>query len=330
MKKTMTLLVVLGVIFFVGVAAAGGNSNGNPFQALWDAIDNLQSQISGIQLIPGPQGEPGQDGQPGEQGPQGEQGPVGPQGESNWDEERIALLEERIANLESSIDPSPFPGYAVLEKDLVQYFVIPDEYQIGLDIVGDLTIEAWIKFESLPSPGTTYALVTKNNDGQEAYQWRVFNRNGVCEFNFLTGNGSFAREVVQPWIAPIATIWYHVAVVYDASAGSASFYVGELEGDDFQEGSTQLGLFNSIANTTADFTIGNRADMQIPFDGMFDEVRVWNYARTLSEINATKNIELTGGENGLVGYWKFDGNAWDSSPNGNDLVNINNVVFLPY
>jgi hypothetical protein len=58
------------------------------------------------------------------------------------------------------------------------------------------------------------------------------------------------------------------------------------------------------------------------FAGRIDEVRIWDYPRTPSEIAASWNRSLTGGEPGLVAYWRFDEGAGqlaqDSSPFHND------------
>lgn len=52
-------------------------------------------------------------------------------------------------------------------------------------------------------------------------------------------------------------------------------------------------------------------------DGQMDEVRIWNKARTQSEIQETLFKQLTGKEAGLVGLWNFnDGTARDASTNG--------------
>ena len=49
-----------------------------------------------------------------------------------------------------------------------------------------------------------------------------------------------------------------------------------------------------------------------------DDFRVWNYARTETEIQADMNREVSGTEEGLVGYWRFNEGegttAYDSSP----------------
>jgi hypothetical protein len=42
------------------------------------------------------------------------------------------------------------------------------------------------------------------------------------------------------------------------------------------------------------------------FDGKIDEVRIWEVARTQTEIQGYMNQSLTGEEDGLIGYWRFD------------------------
>ncbi len=97
MKYTSVFLVfvILAVGVFASPASAKDTQNkGQPFEELWDAINDLRDAINDlraaideIELTPGPagpQGEQGPAGPQGEQGPagpQGEQGPAGPQGE---------------------------------------------------------------------------------------------------------------------------------------------------------------------------------------------------------------------------------------------------------
>ncbi len=54
------------------------------------------------------------------------------------------------------------------------------------------------------------------------------------------------------------------------------------------------------------------------FPGLIDEVRIWNHALTLAEIQESMSHELRGTEEGLVGYWKFNEGqgttAFDSAP----------------
>jgi len=62
----IAIALLLSFVSLNTVSAQG--EDGKPFQVIWNAIENLQEQISNISLTPGPQGL---------QGPQGEQGSTG-------------------------------------------------------------------------------------------------------------------------------------------------------------------------------------------------------------------------------------------------------------
>jgi len=67
MKNYIFIVSLIVLISFAFVAFAKSKPNGQPFQALWEAIEEF-----------------------------GPQDPQGPPGESNWDEDRIAELEEQV------------------------------------------------------------------------------------------------------------------------------------------------------------------------------------------------------------------------------------------
>lgn len=81
--------------------------------------------------------------------------------------------------------------------------------------------------------------------------------------------------------------------------------------------STTLG---SVSNTFA-LHIGSFLGSSQFFGGTIYYVRIWNIARTPSQIQADMYRTLTGTEPGLVGYWRFDESygltAYDSTPNRN-------------
>ncbi|MEP7170943.1 MAG: LamG-like jellyroll fold domain-containing protein, partial [Bacteroidota bacterium] len=58
------------------------------------------------------------------------------------------------------------------------------------------------------------------------------------------------------------------------------------------------------------------------FKGIIHEVRLWNIARTYSEIQGYRNFFLSGNEAGLVGYWRMNYNSGqlfnDFTPGNND------------
>ncbi|WP_338378718.1 LamG-like jellyroll fold domain-containing protein [uncultured Flavobacterium sp.] len=104
--------------------------------------------------------------------------------------------------------------------------------------------------------------------------------------------------------------WHHWSCVYNITNGTRQVYQdGVLVGSDsgvvpyMGSGILDLGAFD-----------GSSAF----FNGNIDDVRIWNVARTLNEINTSKNCELQGTETGLIAYYKFN-QGYDA---GNNTTNI--------
>ncbi|MFM6645974.1 MAG: Calx-beta domain-containing protein [Microcystis panniformis] len=107
--------------------------------------------------------------------------------------------------------------------------------------------------------------------------------------------------------------WNHVAIVYNNN--TPSLY---LNGQFIKTGLTSTGIVHpSIASLG-----GGDATGYGTFQGGLDEVRIWNTARTQTQIQNTLNSQLNGNEIGLVGYYNFNessGNiAEDGTINNND------------
>ncbi len=51
---------------------------------------------------------------------------------------------------------------------------------------------------------------------------------------------------------------------------------------------------------------GSGWETALRFHGEIDEVRIWDIARSQAEITANKDVRLSGDEEGLTGYWRFD------------------------
>ena len=81
MKIAASFLITFFIVATTSISYAAPNGN-NPFDAVWKAIRDLQTQISSIELTPGPAGPQGLQG---EQGPKGDPGPQGEKGDSGED-----------------------------------------------------------------------------------------------------------------------------------------------------------------------------------------------------------------------------------------------------
>ena len=68
------------------------------------------------------------------------------------------------------------------------------------------------------------------------------------------------------------------------------------------------------------------------FLGKMDEVRIWDIARTQSEIHSTMSQKLTGNETGLIAYYPMDLTAdyklKDLSPNSNARIPVDIFLFI--
>jgi hypothetical protein len=109
--------------------------------------------------------------------------------------------------------------------------------------------------------------------------------------------------------------WYHIALV--ANAGVITPYVnGVAAATPYTAGmGTATGHPLMIGKVK-----GTVADME-PFPGDVDEVRIWNTARTSTQINTYKDVTLLGNEAGLVGLFSFD----QGNPTNNNAA-LTNVI----
>lgn len=218
-----------------------------------------------------------------------------------------------------------------LELSSSQYAYITDASQTGLDITGDITIEAWIKLEQLPSTAGSIFVITGKGDWGNAVNTRAYyfaiNTSNKLFFSFSSdgGNSNVAGTSSDSTSLFTAGVWHHVAVTLDASASSMELYV-----DGVNVADTESGSITSIYNSNNDFFVGSRkanGTYTDFFDGLIDEVRVWNDIRTSGEISANYDSELVGNESGLVGYWKLNNNYLDETSNNNDLSASGSPVF---
>ena len=211
-----------------------------------------------------------------------------------------------------------------LEASSSQYAYISDASQSGLDLSGSHSIEALIKLESTPASGGYMIIAGKGGGGGEAgnaYDFGIRNNAGTLKLWHQIGDGTDTVGTEVTW-KPLLDTWYRVAVVYDSATPDVTFYV-----DGIQIGSAQSTSQTSVNNSATEFAIGRYGSGSLYFDGLVDDVRVWNDVRTLSEIQDNLGKELNGDEAGLVGYWKLNNDYTDETSNGNDLTASGSPVF---
>lgn len=134
--------------------------------------------------------------------------------------------------------------------------------------------------------------------------------------------------------------WYHVAVVYDTEARTASIYLDGREQSHTEDYGNGVAINLGMQERGKDFmfkighSFGEPDDMSRQLDGEICEVRIWNTARTQEEIYKNMyNIEDPENAPGLCAYWKFNEGegdiAKDFSGHGNDAKAHNKAVLWP-
>lgn len=195
------------------------------------------------------------------------------------------------------------------------YIDIPDDPSLNSPTI---TLEAWIKADSWAGNIWQNVIISKDGwaTGDQGYTLRA-GANGSLSFNF--GDGSWHEVASGPLMS--TGKWYHVAGTYDGAV--MRLYINGEEVN-------SVAYASAISATNYNVNIGKivyTAGGTRYFDGMIDEVRIWNVALPQSSIKEymCKQMSITHPQYlNIAGHWNMDatGTVVDQSPNGNDGTSI--------
>lgn len=154
------------------------------------------------------------------------------------------------------------------------------------------SIEAWVN-RDVASGGMVISKYNGNVAGQ--FQLNV-NSNGTV---------SFSREV-SPWtVVSTLTIpegkWSHIAATYNGA--TMYLYInGQLAGS---MASGSVGTTGTALTVAIGSSFANNSPINF-FKGKIDEVRIWNVARTQSDVQANMYNEISPSTSGLLRYYNFN------------------------
>jgi hypothetical protein len=123
---------------------------------------------------------------------------------------------------------------------------------------------------------------------------------GIGSIDPFANNEAFDNDNQASGVMVAMNQWVHFAMTWDGTAMKA-----------FVNGVQKSSKSSSAAPTTimtvkSVFTLGGYPAENAYFPDYVDELRIWNVARSASDILASMNKGLVGNEAGLVGYWKFN------------------------
>ena len=210
--------------------------------------------------------------------------------------------------------------FAQFEGQALQFDGIDNYVSFGNSTVFDVdtavTYEAWIR------PDTTFGFIFNKWVNFQEDKQMTYSGDKVT---FYMHNVFSGVSLVSASSVPIHQ-YTHIAATYDGSI--AKLYInGVLD--------TSKSVGNPVSNSSGVLYLAHnpdRFDVISPFKGIIDEFRIWNIARSESEIQSTMNQTLNGNEPGLIGYWKFDEGTGlttaDQTSNGNDGT-ISGAIWVP-
>ena len=182
-----------------------------------------------------------------------------------------------------------------------------------------ITVEAWVTYDE-----TTLGTSTTN-------RWPTIMRTGFQSqpnaFNLRVDAGQNADRILKWTVNADSRVqvrwnfqpgqlltWTHVAATYDGSAARL-FVNGQEVGS-----ANTTGPLRDVGDT---IRIGQGTNHIAPenetWNGLLDEVRLWPFARSAGEIQATMDMAL-GSVPGLVSSWNFDQSTLDSSSGMNGTL----------
>lgn len=182
-----------------------------------------------------------------------------------------------------SASPIQFSGNA-LHFDQVDDRVIAS---LATTATTNVTMELVVSHEG--GTGTDHLLVSNGVMGTNGYAMYINTQRKLCiQYNAV---GTWNTNYV---FAP--NVWTHIALVI----GTTGFTV-------YANGVNVYSNTATPITPTGSFILGyNTVAGGQPYDGKMDEVRIWNTARTQTEIQNNMNAEIDPSASGLALYYTFD------------------------
>ncbi|MFT4525765.1 MAG: hypothetical protein ACI85F_001921 [Bacteroidia bacterium] len=184
-----------------------------------------------------------------------------------------------------------------------------------LNVGDNLTLEIWLQFRDF-------------GDNQ-----KVIGKFGLNDSGFLLGvdQGRIYPEVWTPTkfedlaglMNPLAQHWHHLAVTYEAGDSLKSYINGKQVGAVLVSGAGLATNTDPLIIGIASWDLSNFQSF-----GNIDEVRVWDVARSATDIKENMFRELAGTETGLVAYYNFNETTGNTLPDvtGNGNTGTGNNV----
>ncbi len=209
-------------------------------------------------------------------------------------------------------------------------------------MTGSISISAWVKPTTCSTVSVSPAIIDKF-DTSASKGYMIYNEyySGANLWTFYDPVNGYTRSTTPC----VAGVWTYITAVYDSSALTKKIYInGKLEATSTSQ--------NPFGDSASDFNIGRYRGSSYYYNGIIDEVRIFNTALSASTISSdyisgiankgsvlsqtgsslklegTGSTKLISGANGTdpntVGLWHMDERSGTSAYIKDSSVNANN------
>jgi hypothetical protein len=190
--------------------------------------------------------------------------------------------------LPAAAGAQPFGAWTIYNATQGNYFEVASSPD--LNPTTGITIEAWVDLSATSAQGQPCRSII-GKDYLTSY-WV-----GVCGNTFRTYLMGAPASLKNGGTVP-NNQWTHLAVTYDG-ANRIHYINGE-----------QVAVFPEtglLPTNTAKLRIGSDVSWDYQPQGTLNEIRLWNYARSVDQIRVSINVPLNSAQPGLVAVWSSGG-----------------------
>ncbi|NQU77746.1 LamG domain-containing protein, partial [Candidatus Falkowbacteria bacterium] len=142
----------------------------------------------------------------------------------------------------------------------------------SLDITDEITVSAWIKYSVDPDDFNGIIL----RKGVAMYY--LYSRTVSDELQFNLNVNAAHADILFSDLQP--STWYHIVGTYDKK--NIRIYLNSVLKE-------EVAYTTAISTDNVSLFIGINNDLTLPFDGLIDDVKIYNYARTGEEVRKDYN-----------------------------------------
>lgn len=194
-------------------------------------------------------------------------------------------------------DPEECPGTSngktlMLGGNSRHYVALPDSAATDHNFTGPFTVEFWYTMGTTPPVPSHEAFVTKGDSAWRVQRYQQTNRVTFDITGLEPLQMPSTRELLNDGK------FHHIVAVYDGEY-KYLYIDGELD--------TYVKVTGTPATNSSPVWIGANAERDNRYvTAIFDEVRIWSRALSQEEIRAGATLTLTGYEEGLMTYYRFE------------------------